>query len=126
MAGKNGTSKNGSNGSASAAKQARKRKANQTSFKSGQSGNPNGRPKRGETLRDCMLRGWHGKTREEKDAEVASWFARARHDSSMLKVLADRIDGPVTQKLEGRIDHRIMSDEDRERAAELLAELRGD
>lgn len=85
-----------------------KRKAPKTAFKPGRSGNPNGRPKKGETLTD-ILRGQCEELISEKEGgKVAIKTALARKmvamalggDQSMMKYVFDRIDGFPTQAVQ--------------------------
>jgi len=62
------------------------------SFKKGQCGNPNGRPKKGETFTDIM------NATIDKDAIVKKLEQLAmKGDITALKYICDRIDGTPTQ-----------------------------
>lgn len=66
-------------------------------WKKGQSGNPNGRPKKGQALTEILaelgnLEGAEGKTRAELLAE-ALWQKALEGDLVAIKYIYDRIDG---------------------------------
>lgn len=85
-----------------------KRKAPKTAFKPGQSGNPKGRSKKGETLTDILRQITEEKISEKGGDKVAIKTALARKmvsmalggDQSMLKYVYDRIDGFPTQAIQ--------------------------
>ena len=85
-------------------------------FKQGKSGNPKGRPKKGETLTDLLREKIESpktprekKSRKEKIIEKLITLAEAG-DLSALKYLFDRIDGKPTESIEltdGAVDQRL-------------------
>jgi len=74
-------------------------------FKPGQSGNPNGRPKKGQTFTDLLKEYLAqetkepGKTRYDKLIEKMYEFAM-QPDATMMKYLVDRVDGKPAESVQ--------------------------
>ena len=85
-------------------------------FKQGKSGNPKGRPKKGETMTDLIREKLElpkttreKLTRKEKIIEKLFILAEAG-DLSAIKYLMDRVDGRPTESIElsdGAVDTRL-------------------
>jgi len=71
-------------------------------FKPGQSGNPNGRPRRGETLTEALRaageKQYRGKTRWDQLADTA-WRKAIAGDDKWAKLIWDRLEGKVAETL---------------------------
>jgi hypothetical protein len=75
-------------------------------FKPGQSGNPSGRPKGSVSLTEAMRRLLRARPEEADEAvRIAYEILTGRRDATkgqveMARIWLDRIDGPVTQRIE--------------------------
>ena len=83
-------------------------------FQKGQSGNPNGRPKTGESFAAALARGLdrvkNGTSTRERIAAVV--LAKAEQgDLEAVKWIVDRVDGKMAERLQAdvaaRVDHGI-------------------
>ena len=88
----------------------RKRKAPKTAWKPGQSGNPKGRAKKGETLTDILLEVGKKKI-GKKDQKLLlaekAWDLALKNDGDLkaIQFIFERIDGkPVQTQLTAEID----------------------
>lgn len=91
------------------------KRANSGSWKPGQSGNPNGRPKKGHTLTDAMRElleakrqdpSKAGRSVQAKKLFVESVYHRAVNgDPTAMKLLWNYVDGMPEQKFAGTIEH---------------------
>ena len=99
---------------------------NQTSWRRGQSGNPNGRPRRGQTLSEAL--------RRQLDVETVGpdGVVRTRADLIAVKAIELSLDGDVAaikfvaERLEGRpiATHAFEDIRETRSASELIAALR--
>jgi hypothetical protein len=83
-----------------------------TRWKSGESGNPNGRPKKGQSLTDILRE--QAKIKDAKfngemvERKVAlgnrMWMAALKGDVAIMKYMYDRLDGKPTQEIKVQSD----------------------
>jgi hypothetical protein len=79
-----------------------------TQFKPGQSGNPKGRPRKGESLTEILREQAtikdvaRGRTKIERQAAIADklWTLAIRGDIAAIKYIYDRLDGSPVQRTE--------------------------
>lgn len=89
------------------AKNRQSNKKNKTSWKPGETGNPNGRPKKGTPITDFMRELFHAKPELKAQLVETLMVMALKGDIAAIREIMDRMEGKPTQTNEVQIEEMI-------------------